>query len=108
MLNDPPPERRKQHPLERDPAPPSPLPPGQAQPRQQVTLHIPSVRPTVTYTIIAINVVIFIVRALSAQLDSQIFLWGANHPPDVLTNGEIYRLLTSMFLHAGIFDGPGR
>ncbi len=106
MLNNPPPERRKQHPLDRDPAPPPAPPPGQPQ-HQQVTLHIPSVRPTVTYAIIAINVAIFVVRALSPQLDNQIFLWGANHPSSVLVDGEIYRLLTSMFLHAGIFGQFG-
>jgi rhomboid protease GluP len=98
MTNNPPPERRR-HPLEQPPAPP----PGGAQPRQRVTLHIPSVRPTVTYTLIAINVLVFIIRALSPQLDDQIFTWGANHPPDILLGAQYYRLLTSMFLHAGIY-----
>ncbi len=70
-------------------------------------LHIPSVRPTVTYTLIAINVLIFVIRALSPQLDEQLLLWGANNPIAVLQNGEIYRLFTSMFLHASIFDGAG-
>lgn len=107
MLNDPPPERRKQHPLERDPAAPQGTPPGGQPPRQQVILHIPSVRPTVTYTIIAINVAIFLIRAISPDLNDQIFLWGANHGSDVIVNGEVYRLLTSMFLHASIYDFRG-
>ncbi len=109
MFNDPPPERRKPHPLERDPLP-SPESPNnpQGQPqRQQMILHIPSVRPTVTYTLIAINVLIFVIRALSPQLDEQLLLWGANNPVAVLQNGEIYRLFTSMFLHASIFDPYG-
>ncbi len=115
MLNDPPPERRKQHPLERDPVRP-PAPPSspdnpqserQPRPSQQVTLHIPSVRPTVTYALIAINVLIFVIRAFSPQLDEQLFLWGANNPIAVLTNGEIYRLFTSMFLHASIYNSLG-
>lgn len=104
MFNDPPPERHKQHPLERDPQPP---PPDQRPPTQQVMLHIPSVKPNVTYAIIAINVIIFLIRATSPELDQQIFLWGANHPPDVIEDGEIYRLFTSMFLHASIFSARG-
>ncbi|MCC6803447.1 MAG: rhomboid family intramembrane serine protease [Anaerolineae bacterium] len=108
MLNDPPPERRKQHPLERDPvAPPSPDPSGGQPPRPQVILHIPSVRPTVTYAIIALNVIVFLIRATSPQLDDQILVWGANNGRDVVTNGEVYRLLTSMFLHASIYDFRG-
>jgi rhomboid protease GluP len=109
MLNDPPPERRNPHPLERQPAPP-PFPPEDGQPRsrQQVILHIPSVRPTITYAIIAINVAIFLIRLTSFSLDQQIQLWGATRPSDVLINGEVYRLFTSMFLHASLFDPLGR
>ncbi len=107
MLNDPPPERRKPHPLERQPAPP-PTPEGGQQPqRQQVILHIPSVTPNVTYAIIAINVLIFAIRLTSFQLDEQIVLWGATRPSDVLLQGQVYRLFTAMFLHASIFDGRG-
>jgi rhomboid protease GluP len=97
MENNPPPPKR--HPLER---PPEPRPQG--QPRQRVNLRIPSVRPTATYALIAINVLIFAVRVISPELDEQIFLWGANHAPDVLLKGEYYRLFTSMFLHASIFN----
>jgi rhomboid protease GluP len=103
MLNDPPPERRNPHPLERPPAPPE----GGQRPRQQVILHIPSVRPNVTYAIIAINVVIFLIRATSLQLDEQIVLWGASRPSDVLVGGQVYRLFTAMFLHASIFNAVG-
>ncbi len=104
MENNPP---RKQHPLERPPAPPPSASGANQPPRQRVNLRIPSVKPTATYTLIAINVLIFLIRATSPQVDNDIFLWGAAHPPDVLLNGEYYRLLTAMFLHAGIFDARG-
>lgn len=113
MFNNPPPEERKQHPLERDPLRPSPPPTSdgapqpQQPPRQRVTLHIPTVQPYVTYAIIAVNVVIFLVRATSRGVDFDLLVWGANHSPDVLQNGELYRLLTSMFLHASIYTPNG-
>ncbi len=94
---------RKRHPLESLPAAPAAGEP----PRQRVNLRIPSVTPNVTYILIAINVAIFLLRAFSRQLDSQLFIWGAIHPPDVLIKGEYYRLFTGMFLHAGIFDPLG-
>lgn len=109
MFNDPPPEERKQHPLEREPQrPPTPPPTdGSQPPRQRVTLHIPTVTPNVTYVIIAINVALFLLRAVSRQIDFDLLLWGANNPTDVLQNGELYRLLTSMFLHASIYSPDG-
>lgn len=100
MLNNPPPQK-KQHPLERPPEPP----PAQQAPRQKVMLRIPSVSPTVTYVLLAINIIVFFIRAASPDLDESIFLWGASHAPDILLNGEYYRLVTAMFLHAGIY-GP--
>jgi rhomboid protease GluP len=108
MLNDPPPEKRRVHPLEQSPQQQPPTP-GETPPQQRhpVTLHIPSVRPTVTYAILAINVGIFIIRALSPSLDEQFFVFGANHQSDVLLNGQFYRLLTSMFLHASIYGPSG-
>jgi rhomboid protease GluP len=104
MLNEPPSSERRPHPLERRPTSGPPPAPGEP-PRQRVTLHIPTVRPLVVYTIIAINVALFVIRALSPTLDEQIFEWGANMPSQILLKGEYYRLFTSMFLHAGIY-GP--
>ena len=115
MLNEPPQEpRRRRHPLEEMPDSPPPPPPGDPQEprepratRQPVMLRIPTVTPYATYTILAINIFVFVLRALSPELDQQIFLWGANYAPDVLGEGELYRLFTSMFLHAGIHAGRG-
>lgn len=100
MENNPPPPKR--HPLERPPEP-RPQPQQPQQPRQRITLNIRSVSPRATYALIAINVLIFVVRLFSFNLDEQIYLWGANHAPDVLLNGEYYRLFTSMFLHASVY-----
>lgn len=109
MLNNPPPEKRRVHPLEAD-RPTSPQPsPDQPPPQQRhpVTLIIPSVKPKVTYALLAINVAVFIIRALSQSLDEQFFLWGANNQTAVLVDGEFYRLFSSMFLHASIFGPRG-
>lgn len=100
---DPQPERRR-HPLEERPAPrqtPS------DQPRQRINLRIPSVSPTATYVLIAINLLVFLVRAFSIQMDEQLFLWGANNGPLIFEQSEYYRLLTAMFLHASIYNEFG-
>ncbi|MBZ0283265.1 MAG: rhomboid family intramembrane serine protease [Anaerolineae bacterium] len=92
---------RRPHPLEQ-----RPQPRPEVQPRQQINLRIPSVIPRATYILIAINVAVFLLRATSSDLDERIFLWGANHGADVV-RGEYYRLFTSMFLHASIFNARG-
>ena len=111
MLNEQPPERRR-HPLEEPPrprTPPGTAPDGSPQmPRAQVTFPKPLNKPTMVYMLMTINIAVFIIRALSPGLDEQIFLWGASRGADVLAGGQIYRLLTAMFLHAGIYDQFGR
>ncbi len=108
LMNDPQPDKHpleqapKRHPLEQ---PQTPRPAG--EPRQRVNLRIPSVTPKVTYVLLAINVVVFLLKAFSVQIDEQLFLWGANHGPDIFQKGEYYRLLTSMFLHAGVYNDDG-
>lgn len=96
MQPNPPPEKRT-HPLEVRPIPPAPQPP-----RQEVKLRIPSVTPRVTYVIVAVNIMVFLLRAFSRSLDADLLDWGANGAREVLQGGEYYRLLTSMFLHASI------
>jgi membrane associated rhomboid family serine protease len=56
----------------------------------------------VTMTLIAINVLVFVAQAMSPDLDTTIFetFAAANW---LIRGGEIYRIVTSMFLHAGIF-----
>jgi len=101
MQTDPPPEKRP-HPLEMRPAPRI-----EPSPRPQITVRIPTVRPTVTYGILAVNIALFLIRALSPDIDLSLLLWGADSPSAVLQHGEYYRLLTSMFLHSGIYGPNG-
>lgn len=102
MLNDPPPEKeRKRHPLEQSPEERNP---AAGQPRQMVTLHIPVVKPTLTYLLIAVNTIIFFVAFyFISPLDlDRLYDWGANNGRFVLEYGEFYRLTTAMFLHGNI------
>ena len=101
-----PPSGERRHPLERPPAQMAPPPPGEPAPRR-VAVQLPRVAPIATYVLIALNVLIFAVRALSPSLDTEFYLFGANNPQAVLVDGEYYRLLTSMFLHASIFGAAG-
>jgi rhomboid protease GluP len=99
MLNEPPdPQRRRVHPLERPPEPP----PEQQHQGQQVMLHIPYVKPYMTWLLIGINVLIFAAGWASPELQRTFFLNGANNQTEVLINGEYLRLFYAMFLHAGI------
>lgn len=102
MLNEPPDKpTRKRHPLERAPQP-SPGPAGgDGERRQQVMLHIPVVRPIVTYVLMAINIVIFVAGFVSPTLQQSLIVSGANNRMAVLMDGEHLRLVTAMFLHGG-------
>lgn len=59
--------------------------------------------PIITYLIIAINVVIFILETLSGGSTNQTVAsaYGAMYTP-LVYNGQYYRLFTSMFLHFGV------
>ncbi len=53
--------------------------------------------PLVTYTLIAINVVMFVLQMASGQLENELSLW-----PPAVADGQYYRLVTSAFMHYGI------
>jgi membrane associated rhomboid family serine protease len=54
-------------------------------------------KPLVTYTLIAINVVMFVLQMASGQLENRLSLW-----PPAVADGQYYRLVTSAFMHYGI------
>lgn len=115
MLNDPPPEnrpitpppplplsdrpQRRPHPLE---VPPDSSHQQTGPQRQQIKLHITSVKPYLTYALVILNIAIFAVGYLIPAAGSAMRQWGANIPQSVMLQGDYYRLFTSMFLHAGL------
>ena len=56
-----------------------------------------SATPVVTYTLIGVNVLMFLLQSTSAGLERELVLW-----PPAVADGELYRLLTSAFLHYGL------
>ena len=51
----------------------------------------------VTYTLIAINVVMFVLQHASVQMQQDLVLW-----PPAVADGQYYRMVTSAFLHYGL------
>jgi rhomboid protease GluP len=103
MLNDeqPPEPKRKLHPLEEHPQPLQPIDEGQPA-RPSLIFRVPLIRPTVTYVLLAINIVVFVVGALSLNAQVALFEFGVSSPREVLLGGDYYRLVTAMFLHGSI------
>ncbi len=67
------------------------------QPRTRFGGRQRSATPVVTYALIAINVLAFIVEMTSVGLERQLTLW----PREAVVHGQFYRLVTSAFLHYG-------
>jgi membrane associated rhomboid family serine protease len=55
-------------------------------------------KPWVTYVLIALNVVMFVLQKANDDVQQQLILW----PNGIAFRDEYYRLVTSGFLHAGI------
>lgn len=56
----------------------------------------PSTKPMITYALIAVNVVMFVLQTLSPEVQRQLVLQSY-----AVADGDLYRLLTSAFLHYG-------
>ncbi|MCV6968575.1 rhomboid family intramembrane serine protease [Mycobacterium bohemicum] len=69
---------------------------GVRQPRTRFGGRQRSGAPVVTYALIAINVLAFVIQIASGQLEKQLTLW-----PPAVADGQYYRLVTSAFLHYG-------
>ncbi len=66
------------------------------QPRTQFGGRERSATPVVTYALIAINVLTFVLQISVRGLQSQLVLW-----PPAVADGQLYRLATSAFVHYG-------
>ena len=70
---------------------------------QRVAVRLPLYRPVVTWALLAIIAVVFLVETLlggSTELDVLLRM-GAKYAP-LIAEGEYWRLFTSMFLHIGV------
>ena len=98
MFDDQRPERHI-HPLERkSPAAPAPAPTIVRRPGPR----LPLVPPYATLTLLAINVAVHVLGILLPATGQQLFQAGASRSYEVLTQGEVHRLFTAMFLHASL------
>jgi len=67
------------------------------EPRLHLGGQQTSTTPVVTYALIALNVLVFVLQTVSADLESRLTLWSP-----AVANGDLYRLVTSAFLHYGV------
>jgi membrane associated rhomboid family serine protease len=66
------------------------------QPRPQFGGRERAGMPVVTYALIAINVLTFVLQISLGDLEKQLALW-----PPAVADGQLYRLVTSAFVHYG-------
>jgi rhomboid protease GluP len=70
---------------------------------RSMAVRLPTYRPRVTYVMMAILVVVFVIETLAGGSESQRVLikLGANVGP-LVTTGEYWRIFTANFLHIGL------
>ncbi len=54
-----------------------------------------------TYSLMAVSILLFLISSINDTLAETIYVAGALHGYSVVIKGELYRLLTSIFLHSG-------
>lgn len=70
--------------------------------RQMVRARFATRGPVITYTLIAINVFVFLIGSVSPSLGNMLYQNGAEQGSLMLQDPvQSYRLITAMFLHAG-------
>ncbi len=72
--------------------------PPQQRPVMQPRVSVPTSKPYLTYTLLGINIVIFLIDML---LGNRLIAMGAKLNPAII-DGEWWRFITPMFLHAGL------
>ena len=67
-------------------------------------LTIDSYKPIVTFILIGLNVIVFLLETSTggSEKTEVLLKYGASYAPYILENGQWYRLFTSMFVHIGI------
>lgn len=79
-----------------------------AQKRRRVGFMRATPTPTITYGLIALNIILFVIGPLAtalladSTLQEALFRGGALFPSAVLGDFQVHRLLTAMFLHASL------
>jgi rhomboid protease GluP len=97
-----PPEPPKyRHPLEQSPEERRAIARANAPAGRVVQVNISggTQTPYLTYLLLVVNAVIFLLRYLNAETGIQVLLAGHIDAHSILVEGEWYRLLTGMFLH---------
>jgi rhomboid protease GluP len=82
----------------------TPPPSGQIpQPPAPVQVVVPRSRPYVTYTILGLTIVIFLLQLAAQSLfrEDPLFIVGAKYGPAIRV-GQLWRLITPVFLHGSI------
>lgn len=73
-----------------------------AQPRSKRLRRPREDQPLLTYVLVAINAALFLAGFISPEIDGRLFVDGSLFPPFIVLEGQVYRLLSAMFLHGSI------
>jgi rhomboid protease GluP len=77
--------------------------PGQTAGRPPATVKIPTVRPIVSYTVLAITIIVFLLQLASEQLlGYDLPAYMGMKINEFIADGEFWRLFTPMLLHGSI------
>jgi rhomboid protease GluP len=55
----------------------------------------------VTYSLMFISTVVFLISLIAPKLEVSIYVAGALHDYEIFVEGQVYRFISSMFIHSG-------